>query len=326
MEKDKPESTTDCHGQRNPISLNIAGIHASILSIIIAVLSAYGLFFFGKLTELENRVLIEANQINQIRFDKVYIGPEKDITEDSKNPSELLDLLTKIVMGIPILDSKKDMFPLTDAQKGENVVYIMSTLLLFNPFPQRASLDQEGGINIYEQKAIKFKNIQAVRQWLIDLQPIVSRITWLATVHKNKLQEIIESLSEKSRKVWKAYQELLNVKPPESVTGGAQKDMEHQSRYQDPVILVDAFLHYISLARNVAGSTMIALKEYDNYRNTRINKNFFVISLLLAGISFSCGVLLPVVYKNPPRFFITVIPFGFYALVFFYVIWKVLSM
>src|SRR5713226_5091755 len=128
----------------NPIS--IASIHATILSIIIAVLSAYAIHIYDVLDQMETRTFQEADKINEVPFLGFY-GLSQEATydpADSKNRQQLAGKAVELIMGVPL--SRPDASGaiwLDPATRGEELVRILSSLLGSYPFPSHVIPSKE---------------------------------------------------------------------------------------------------------------------------------------------------------------------------------------
>jgi hypothetical protein len=144
--------------------VDIASIHATILSIIIATITAYAIYIYNNLDSMESRIFYEAERINrELNFTYINVGPTKEIllASDINKREELINMWLRLFQ-------YKNIGKNTE-QRGEEAVKIMNAISLFYPFPARARIISDNRIENIKQQPILFNNWEMVEKWIHDI-------------------------------------------------------------------------------------------------------------------------------------------------------------
>ena len=177
--------------------LNLVGIHASILSIIIAFLSAYGLFVFGNLDELEYRAFSEYSKINDIELTSKYRSPRHqfrnllDISPKSQYQPVLDQIWNITFTGLMNAMYKDKHNNIDNAELGIQLLCNMTVLQNIYPFATRIYFDADG--NVLDKSnidRIEFSSLDDIRNWVKDIDKVLENTLFIYSQRKGKLDEI----------------------------------------------------------------------------------------------------------------------------------------
>jgi hypothetical protein len=307
----------------------VATIHATILTIIFAVVvifffTSYQLFvdLQGKLNDLKQRISqmmsmpILGNQRVQpfITFDfKEYL---KDGHLDIKRIEEELFEIGKLATINYYLSNKKDKIGGLDSDKliegkeieknSRKLLDLIAMLSMSNPYTERLSLSKDGGIIMTEHKASEYNE-----QWANDL---FSLNKYLSYIWEERQTEIIFLISK--------YQENWNKKistQSEEVVENKGKSREEidlslkawiyglgqqYKTSEDLVNLIKLFFKNVTI---IQSDIIPQIKTYSYrlkyYQDEMKVKNKLTSSLIISIIMLIIGILIPLYIKffnNPP--------------------------
>jgi len=159
-------------------ALPIAGIHATILSIFVAVFSTYGIFVHSSLSQARKSVVQEANKADRIMnwSSSISVGTDEVCTGTLAEDWEgILHQLTEISDM-----NSKDLY----LQKGEEVFCILYALHKKYPF----AVTDEIGMKTEGYHRFHFKNFNQVNTWVRDLEKVLLAVDTC----EPKLREILD--------------------------------------------------------------------------------------------------------------------------------------
>jgi len=264
--------------------IDIASIHATILSIIIAIISAYAIYIYTNLDRMESQVFFEAERINrELHFAWEDFSPNKEtyLASDINKREELINMWLKL---FPLKNVDKN-----TEERGEAAVKIMNAISLFYPFPTRAKIVNDHTIERFKQP-VSFKSIEMVQQWIND---VWRDTTVILGVSKFNLRQI---LSDYSRKINKEM--------------GIKDNTIYWIDYSE------AFISSFIKAREIAGSTIPYLSQYKSYKKRLPSKWLIVPWLFFAGVAFLSGVFMPMFNISNSQICLIWIPLIFYVSTF----------
>ena len=308
--------------------LNIVGIHASILSIIIAILSTYGLFVFGNLDELEYRAFSESEKINSIELTYKYRSPRHQFKHLIDTPpkqqyksvlKQLWDITYYDLMNTVQGDKKKEV---DNAEVGIQLLCNLTVLQNIYPYATRISFVPDGKvldkINI---DRVEFNSLDDIRIWVKDVDSVLQNALFIYLKRKGKLDEIISAATldiEKKMRFFGSAGEL-----DEKFSSGDKKDMLNW-RKSMATGLVNNFFQNIAKTQEIFINTKKIIEDHDLYKNRHINKAIFLVGLILAFFAFIVSVIFPLIFKKVPKLFKIWIPVSVYFMIFLYLILKIL--
>lgn len=308
-------------------SISIAAIHATILTILIGFVSAYGIF---KRTTIENakiEVLEQAEEINIVNFATAIYFPKNQL-EDLKLGEEIARYADdiRVYLGMPkpgsrleIDESGKLIFPSEkarpeeQAQEAEKALALMNIIFHQYPFPivYRKLKDKRGWDVESPKENIHFRDIDDVKKWLSDIRQITSAFSWvfrfLPLSRYNSVNLLALNEVQKKR-----IQSLANL--PISIDVGVANT---------PLSIVRNYVTGYRFVENVIKKTKDKMT-----RLSKLKRGFPKYTILLAitaiFLTFVSGVLLPMIRPNLGSIFLIWVPFVFYFSAFGFIFLKIL--
>lgn len=307
-------------------ALSIATVHATILSMIIAFITAYGFYFYGKKDDMETKIYAEAIKINDISFAIYGLGGDENLLK--MNNQELRNRLVKIVMSESFINFKTgDITTLNLSERGEEVYKIMLILSQRYPFPSTYKIKGNsivGNFGITSPERVTFENINDVRKWLEEVAPIVKDILWVANTYPSNLNEIISSYENKLRKEKMSLSQAEIGNVLKNIDSEDLKRMYLQSF--EPMIkkYMAIFIDNMIYTQDIVHRVSTSLFEYDSYLKINRNNQFWLtFTLSFALISLVFGVLIPIFNPNIWRIFLLIIPTVFYVCIMIFLISRI---
>jgi len=313
--------------KNNIKDLNLIGIHASILSIIIAFFAAYGFFVFGNLDELEYRAFSEYSKINDIELTFKYRSPRHQFKHllDIPPKSQYQPVLDQI-WNIAITDLMNTMYDdkkrvIENAELGIQLLCNMTVLQNIFPYATRISFDTDG--NVLDKKnidKIEISSLDNIRNWLKDIDKVLQNTMFIYSYRKGKLDELITSASlaiEKKMPPFESENELA-----EKYTPGDKKDILSWRKTIAPS-LVNKFFQNIGETQKIFMNTKKIIDDYDLYNNRHINRTVFSIGLILTFLAFTVSVIFPLIFNSVPKLFDIWIPVSVYLIIFLFLIFEI---
>lgn len=309
-------------------NFSLIGIHATILSIVITFLSAYGLFVFEKLDEIEYQAFSEYLKINDVYLASTYKSPRHQFPYLLNIPCNLR--YKKIVENFwrlasdDLINSSNKNKPTEKeiAENGFDLICNMTVLQNMYPYPTRISFNKEGEV-IFNNKIqkLKFNSIDELRNWINDIDEILRVTLFFYSQRKGKLDELIlaaMSAAEKKFPPFESEEELDNKYTP-----GEKNDL---LKMKKSIVYISAseFFRNMEKTQKIFIDTKKMIDDYDLYKNRHINKDIFAIGLILTFIAFITSVIIPMLINISYRIFEVWIPVATYLIIFSYLLLKLL--
>ena len=312
----------------NSKNMSIIEIHASVLSIIIAFLSAYGLFVFGRLDELEHKAFSESLRINNVHLISKYRSPRHrfEHLQNIDPDSQYFAILRRMqeILAIRLAETGKEKPSAlinSAAEQGIELICNMNVLENIYPFATYIYFDQDGKVVDKEiMEPIRFHSLGEIRKWVKDLDAAILAVNFLYLSRKAKLYELC-GLAEKE---W--YRKFpLKEEKLRSLGTLSSGDIEDLLRSRAGIsMLVDDFFKNMSESQTILLSVKKILEDYDLYKNRHISKQWFSVALILSCVAFTSGVILPLVMTKVSHVFRIFIPVAFYVVLIFCLVVKLL--
>jgi len=118
-----------------PELISIAGIHATLLAIILASLSAYTIFISENVQTLQQRAIREAEKINEIEFSRYSNGAVNQ--EELWDKEKMANMLYKILSGFDYPSVK-------ESEREYKALGIMNAIMAQHPFCNRFLKTEDG--------------------------------------------------------------------------------------------------------------------------------------------------------------------------------------
>lgn len=300
--------------------LTIAGVHASVLSIFLGIVGLYVVYHHGRRSELESQVIEAARKINRLPKPNTFSLPGSDPYDGRKaeNRETLRRRLTSLAMGTP----DPELPPPSDkVERGAEALRVMSAILHYYPFPQRAQPQEDGGIAYGGQTAspVSFRSVDAVRTWLDEIQELVRSVNWIWRAHRSKLMGILNSASESEkydqRQVLSDVTDRIEGMVSEAAVEDTHRTIQAGLRPMTE-LFGEPFFQQIARAGNIADEVDTRVDELDAYESQRPSPWWPAASLGLAGVAFASGVIGPILDASLAPAFYVWIPVAIYFLGF----------
>lgn len=280
--------------------LTVAGINATVLSLVIGALAAYALYVYGKIDDLKTAVLQETERTKEVKPPSaIIVGKDYDIS-DAESRKKILTELVSLVIG-----KDKDI-PREQATRGERVVGALGALCQSSLFPKRNEVS--GSI-----APMAFNDIDEARRWALEIAEISEPILWLSTTHKAKLEECLKAYDD--RYSFKFKMPTGNHKI--EMSKAEIDDYKLLNRTIDPSERASLSISSMSKAGEIAESVKLKLTYLEAYQKRQPARILLVVWLVGASLAFASGVIYPMIDSNAANLYVLWIPIGFYALSLF---------
>ncbi len=298
------------------------GVNATILSLILATLSAYVIYSVGKTDEMKARIFQEAEKINTLEFitdfDVLYDKTLYD-TSDPKNRTYLLVRLDSIVKGSFTFDELW-MTPIgfsnDPALRGEEIIRTMRSVSQHYPFrkPFKETRITPVGTQEIVYEHLRFEDIDKTGKWADDLTEVVSRFNQAIYGSTNMFSEKIKAYNDKLRDQYISQNGAETGLPPENEN---MKARLHNFDQTSPASELKLFLNNINRAGEIATATHLQYEQLKAHQARSLRTNMFISrGYIFAWIAFVCGVVIPMVCARLPRLLVLYVPIIFYLSIF----------
>jgi hypothetical protein len=302
--------------QRSSRALAIAGIHATVLTILIGITLAYYIFARDKIHEMEMQGLREAEKINQVQFVQCYYRPNPDAFLKYSDPRNIEQAINLLPFLYGVLSEMKTMpgmeIPKMPADRAEKGLQIMSLLVHRYPFPESISLSS-GSVSSFPPKPLLFKNRAEIAKWSADLEKLLGSMNLFIYMRPvflgEKMNEYFQALYSRDkelRKKWKTDYFLQAM------------------GYIDPYFLFNDYISNLQKADGINRSVKFYLDKIDSLERRLAPKKetWMVIGFIL--LAFFCGVILPLFRVRVRQIFLLWIPCCSYVIAFSFLVYRLL--
>lgn len=314
--------------KKNRIDLSLVGIHASILSIIIALLSAYGLFVFGNLDELEYRAFSEYSKINNLALLNRYRSPRHqfqyllDIPTSQQYKSVIREIWQIASIDLSNNPQKVKYNDENIMESGIQLLCGMTVLQNIYPYATRITFSSDGEVVYIDSvKKVELHSIDEIRQWIEDIDSVLKVALYFYSQRKGRLDELVSYATfaiENKFPPFESDEELNKM-----YTQGDKSDLKRWRKSLASSI-VNKFFQNIEQTQQIFINTKKLIEDYDLYDNRHINKTIFAIGILLTFIAFITSVIIPIILNIRIRLFDVWVPVATYIIIFTYLISKIL--
>lgn len=292
-------------------ALGIAGIHATVLTILIGITSAYYIFTRDKIHEMEMQALREAERINQVQFVRAYYWPDADEFSKYNDPKANLSLLlwtlfsdrTQAQNPTPEME-----IPKMPADRAEKALQIMNFLVHRYPFAESIS-SSSGSVSFFPPKPLLFRDRVAIAKWSEDLERVVGSMSMWPGVLGKSVDEYLQALKSRNKELieqWKT-DHFLQVKG-----------------HIDPYLVYNDYIQNLGRAYEINRSVKFYLDKGGVFERRFISKKQMLMVIGLTFLTFFSGVVLPLFAGRVRRVFLLWIPCGFYIFAFSFLVYRLL--
>jgi hypothetical protein len=292
-----------------PDIFTVAGIHTALLAILLTGLSAYVLFIFSKIQDMEMRALQEAENINTVGSVRSFYGTTTQA--EAFDRDKLVEMLDRVMDG-----HDHPSLPINQEERIEKALQLMAKITEQYPFPEKIFKTKEGHYGARgEPEPIYFGNIGDVRKWVKVMDEISGHLLYWQ-LYEDSFSSMLGafSKSEKVVELKKLHKDGLSSIYLIKKDDGTPFFLPEED---EPISIYKAFLNKMRSARQIMKTTGYYLKRTDVFRDKYPSKTILLLGFFLGGISFIFGVIVPLLCQSV-RTGTILMPFLFYGLIYMY--------
>jgi hypothetical protein len=293
-------------------ALGIAGIHATILTILIGVTSAYYIFTQDRIQEIETQVVREAERINQVEFVRAYYYPKPDEFLKYSDPGNVEQSMRMVVSVVALFSGAPKVpgmeIPETPADRAEKALGTMNFLVHRYPFPESVSLSPSG-VSSFPPKPMVFKDRAEVAKWSEDLDRVLTGMSMWPDYLRKTIDEYLHALSSRDK---------------ELITQWKSSFILQAQGVIDPYSVFNDYSRNLQKAYDINRSVKIYLAKLSLLERRFIPKKQMLWAMGSTFLAFICGVVLPLLVGQVRRVFLLLIPTFFYVCAFSFLVYRLL--
>jgi hypothetical protein len=204
--------------------------------------------------------------------------------------------------------------PQAQDQRAQKALGIMMALTNKYPFPAKTFKTKEGRIGIRgTPEPIMFGDLEEARQWVKAMDKLTRPLGGLLRFEPNCLSTLLFNFSQSDRVITKREHE--KEMPPW---------MSSSPESVEPVVSYVYFINKLKAGRDTMTSASYYVQRADTLRARYPSMTVIFSSLLIVGLAFTCGVILPLLVQSVKSIFIIYIPFLSYVIVYMYVLIRII--
>lgn len=305
------------HTARSSKPNELAAIHATVLSIMIGVFSAYFFYINSEIRTKQLYAMSKAEEINNIQFNRyAYFPRGKDIVMAS-GPTDMEEL-GNLIIELNILTSMqtggtnagKVNIPNDLAERAERIVGIINIIVHRYPFP-KAIDGNSGGFSQFRPEPIIFTDFENLGQWLKDLEKVINFLKPVSTFMPLFYSKHVDS-----------YLRALAVREKDNIAKSKDNLSEQIMGERNPYNIVNEFINSMSIVQNVFNTTRVELNRANELQTNLASKPFLFVILFSGFIIFIIGVVLPLSsFSLNPILYIH-LPLVYYTIIYIMIIVK----
>ena len=235
---------------------DMAAIHATVLSIMVGVFSAYFLYINGVINTKKFDAMSMAENINKIQFDRWFYFPDDENIILASGPSDMEKLIHQIVEltllssntpgGMNLGDYK---IPKDPAERAERILEIMNVIAHRYPFPKSIDINS-GGHSQFRAEPIIFTSFEQLCQWSDDLEKII-----------NSLKSVTSHLPIFFPEQLDSYLRALSVREKDNIENAKDNLVEKIRGERNPYTIVNAFIRKMNEVENIYYTTSVEINR-----------------------------------------------------------------
>ena len=307
------------------LAISIAGIHATVISILIGLGIAFVLHINTQISEVETDALKIAEGVNHIKFSPAWFKLMNPTSKFLENWSSKDDQIQKWLAsywidptGKHTIDHSIDgppfkvYFSNLGLNHTEFKLCLMGALMLRAPFPERMVIENGKHVGLQPTPALVFSNIKELKEWklLVDrkFRRLAGNINWFGAEPFTQGFDWNKEI-DLHYKFW----------------GNSPKGYDPETLRQFGKLPQEFCLNVESIFE-IARTIDYKLKRLDYLQKVSPSKFIVFITLFGSIATFVCGVMIPTIYPtNTSKIFVVWIPTLFYSYFLVYLAIKVLS-
>ena len=295
-----------------PELIGIAGIHATLLAIIVASLSVYTLFISENVQTLQQRAIKEAGKINEIEFYRYSHGTVKQ--EEVWDKEKMVKMLYKILWG-------DDDPSVKESEREYKALGIMNAIMCQHPFCNRHFKTEDGRFGSRgDPEPIIFEDFKSVLSWVNEIDvitlPLIS--VW------DERQDYIISLFDKYSKKEHVKVNIENCFEPTENERFFAKDL-FSKIFCDPVSSCKDFFSKLIEARKIMKEAKYYIQQTHSYKDKVIPVKTLIFIFIMICLVFIFGVIFPLSLPSVSTIWLLWVPFILYGLGYFYLVFSILK-
>lgn len=314
--------------------LSIVSIHAAILSIFFTAISAFAIYSYERLQNLEMEAIQTAEQINQIYFarstyypkgfDRTDIAVENmrsthglnkpqpeaknSVIHEVRTEEDIKELFRYLYFLVNRLDpdlpgtniGKVKFIPRDSANRGEEILKVLNVLghsYLFPEAPSESDLYFKPGMS--EKKY--FKGMTALRDWLRSINAFVEGSKYLRFfLAGNELGFPDDGGVSPYLKALKTRDKIL-------IERWDKSPMLRSYGHREPIYLFNDFLDKARKVEKIADDTQYQINRLDIARESGL-LIYALYGVFWVGLLFLSGVFCPLLWPKTPKVFYIYFP------------------
>lgn len=292
--------------------LSLVAIHATVISIFVALGFGYYSYLLRKKNELLFQVFDEADRVNQIAKAPEF-GLSEDLSLENMDPSttqgrrdiliELDALVQTVATKVETIGKEspyEDMREEIEKEKSDDddplealkILDILSILTRYYPFKELSYVTlEEEERTIVEKENVEFNSMEDVEDWIGEVDFLYSQVKNLFNMYKESITEA----------VGKAYNELgkgaLSFGAP--ISKGDEFDIS---------VALEAFEERFEELHRISASVRKKKSRWKLFRDRATHPIIAFISILLTWSAFLGGVTYPLLTSGVFRWDLVFIP------------------
>jgi len=305
------------------LAISIAGIHSTIISILIGLGIAFVLHINTQIIEAETDALKIAESVNEIQLSPAWfklMSPTSKFLENWESQDDQIQYWLADYWKVPTGLSKENIdcppfkvyFSDFSLNHTEIKLCLMSALVLRYPFPERMVMKNSRYFGLQPTPTVIFSNVKEIRKWklLVDekFHAIAANINWFGVESFTQGFDWTNEIRLHD-KFWK-------------------NDPEGYSRkiLQDFQKLPNEFCLAVTKIFNIARAIDYKISRLNYFEKVSPSKIMIIIILLGAILTFFCGVIVPIICSSVSRFLVIWIPTLFYTFFLVYLSVKIFDL
>jgi hypothetical protein len=306
------------------LAISTAGIHATVISILIGLGIAFVLHINTQLREVETDALKIAEGVNHIRFSPAWfklISPSSKFLENwSSQDDQIQAWLTSYWIdptGKHTIDNSLDRPPFKvyfsdlGLNHTEFKLCLMGALVLRSPFPERMVIKNGKHVGLQPTPTVAFSNIRELKDWklLVDkkFRVIAGNINWFGV-------EPFTQGFDWNKEI------RLHYKFWKNDPKGYSPETLRQFRK-----LPKEFCLNVESIYDISQTLDYKLRRLDYLQKVNPSKVIVLLTLFGSIVTFLFGVIIPVMHPKASRFLVVSIPTAFYLYFVVYLAIKVFT-
>lgn len=307
----------------NKLSMAAAGIHATIISILIGVSIAYFLHINSQLNEVETAAIEIAERVNEIQFSPIWlslVGPGHEFLEKWSSEEEQIPLLLTAFWREPIarLTLERSMnnpplkiyFSEIGLNDTEFKLCLMGVLTLKYPFPDRMVMKDDVLRGMQPSPFIVFSKMYEIVRWTATVtqlfHPIVNHINWFGK------ESFIQGFD---------WTKEINISDKFLKKETGRYNAKDVTEFKK---IPDEFCANVLGIFKISRKLEYKLKRYQYLQQLSPHKAHVVLLLALSVVAFLSGIIIPILTQSANKLLIVYIPVVYYSYFMSYLLYKIL--